>query len=124
MCTRWLLIVTALVEVGTGLALLAVPSFTVAILLCEGPLSPQTLVVGRVTGAALLSIGVTCWLSRQAERGGALGLLAGLLIYNLAVPLLLIHAALAWTMSGIGLWPASVLHLALASWCIVSLHRR
>jgi len=73
--------------VGTGLALLVVPSPTVALLLGEGAISLKTLVVGRVAGAALLSIGVTCWFSRQAERGGALGLLAGLLIYNLAVPL-------------------------------------
>jgi len=121
MGTRWLLIVTAFVEVATGLALLVVPSHTVAILLGEGSLSPQALVVGRVTGAALLSIGVTCWLSRHSERSGALGLIAGLLIYNLAVALLLIHAALALTIYGIGLWPASALHAALASWCIASL---
>jgi len=122
MCTRWLLIVTALVEAATGLALLVVPSQTVAILLGEGTLSPHALVVARVTGAALLSIGVTCWLSRHSERSGAaLGLIAGLLIYNVAVPLLLIHAALALTIYGIALWPASALHAALASWCIASL---
>ncbi len=122
MSTKPLLIVTALIEVGTGIALLVVPSITVELLLGVGLASPQALVVGRVAGAALLSIGVTCWLSSNGERRDAQrGLVAGLLIYNVAVPALLIHAVIASTMHGIALWPASVLHMGLAIWCLACL---
>ncbi len=122
MSTKALLIVTALIEVGTGMALVVRPSLTVELLLGVGLSSPQALVVGRVAGAALVSIGVACWLSKNGERRGAqLGLVVGLLIYNVAVPLLLIQAAIAEAMHGVALWPASVLHMALALWCCACL---
>ncbi len=122
MSTKWLLIVTALLEGGTGIALLVMPSNIVELLLGAGLSSPQALILGRVAGAALIALGVACWLSRNGERRGALfGLVAGLLIYNVAVPMLLIHAALAEAMHGIALWPASGVHLALAMWCFACL---
>src|SRR5882724_10813425 len=68
--TRSLLIVTALVEVGTAMGLLATPSLTVELLLGTGLSSPPSLVVGRVTGAALIALGAACWLARNGDRGG------------------------------------------------------
>lgn len=122
MKTKSLLILTALAEVGTGLALFVMPALIVELLLGEGLTSPPALVLGRVTGAALIAIGVACWLARNDGRSGArTGLLAGLLIYNLAVPILLLHALLASMMHGIALWPASVAHMGFAVWCAVSL---
>jgi len=59
------LIVTALVEVGTAMGLLATPSLTVELLLGTGLSSPPSLVVGRVTGAALIALGAACWLARN-----------------------------------------------------------
>ena len=79
MSTRSLLVVTALLEAGTGIALLVAPSLTVELLLGTGLSSPQSLVLGRITGAALISIGVACWLARKAERGDAqTGLVTGI----------------------------------------------
>jgi hypothetical protein len=125
MNTKSLLMVTALLEVGTAIALLAAPSLTVELLLGTGLSSPQSLVLGRVTGATLIALGVTCWLARKGDRGAAqTGLVAGMLIYNLAVPMLLMHAAMASMMGGIALWPASILHIVLAIWCIASLRSR
>ena len=109
--SKLLLIVTALVEVGTGVALVITPSRVVELLVGEGLSSPQSLVLGRVTGAALISIGVACWLASKGESSGHQGLVGGMLIYNLAVPVLLIRAAIAFGMRGIALWPASVLHI-------------
>jgi hypothetical protein len=118
-----LLIVTALIEAATGIALLVAPSIIVELLLGEGLTSPQSLALGRITGAALVSIGVACWLARKA---GAVmsGLVVGMLIYNVAVPVLLIYAAIAVGMHGIALWPASILHAALAVWCLLCLRPR
>lgn len=122
MSTKWLLIVTALFEVATGIALFLVPSIAVELLLGVGLVSPQAFVLGRVTGAALAALGVACWLSRHAEqRQGRIGLIAGLLMYNVAVPGLLIHAATALSLFGIALWPGCVLHAALALWCVACL---
>lgn len=121
MSTKALLIVTALIEIGTGLALLVAPSLSVEFLLGEGLSSPQALVVARVAGVALISVGVACWLGRNADRRAQSGLIAGMLIYNLAVPILLLHGWIASALQGLGLWPASILHAVLAIWCVICL---
>jgi hypothetical protein len=125
MNTRSLLLVTALVEVGAGMALLVTPSGVAELLLGAGLSSPQSLVLGRVAGVALISIGVACWLARSGDGNTAQkGLVASMLIYNVGVPVLLIYAVVASTMHGIALWPASGLHLLLAIWCTVCLRSR
>jgi hypothetical protein len=122
--SKLLLIVTALVEVGTGVALLVAPSAVVVLLLGEGLSSPQSLVLGRVTGAALISIGVACGLTSNGDSRGQRALVGSMLIYNLAVPVLLVQAAIAFGLRGIAHWPAIVLHLGLAIWCILCLRWR
>ena len=121
MSTRALLIVTALLEMGTGVALLIVPSLTAELLLGEGLSQAPAHVVARVAGAALTSVAVACWLARNAEHGVQSCLVAGILIYNVAVPVLLIHGWIALSLHGLGLWPATLLHTALAVWCIACL---
>jgi hypothetical protein len=121
--SKLLLIVTALVELGTGIALLIAPSLIVELLLGEGLSSPQSLVLGRITGAALISIGVACWLARNSDRSGHRGLVGGMLIYNLAVPALLAHVAVTERMHGIAIWPACMLHFGLAFWCVLCIAR-
>jgi hypothetical protein len=52
--------VTAVIELGAGLALLSFPSVT-AIVLVGVPLdAPAAMTVARVGGAALLTLGVAC----------------------------------------------------------------
>jgi hypothetical protein len=114
---RALLIVTAILEVGTGIALLSVPSLVGEVLLGEGFSSPQAMVVARVAGVAIVSLGVACWLARNGESVAQSWLVAGMLIYNLGVPILLLHGWLAWSLVGLGLWPAALLHTGLAIWC-------
>jgi len=120
-----LLIVTAVAEAATGLALLGSPSLVVSILLGGSLDMPVALVVARVGGAALLSIGVACWLARNDQQStAATGLIAALLLYNTAVVAVLVYAGMGLGFSGIGLWPAVVLHAALAVWCIACLRTR
>jgi hypothetical protein len=119
---RLLLTLTALLEVGTGLMLLLSPRVPLEILLgFRGP-GPDILVVARVAGAALVAIGVAAWLARSDNRTPSLiGVLAGILVYNLAVAAVLAFAALTLRMSGIALWPVVALHAALGGWCFACL---
>jgi len=118
MKTEALLGVTAVVELTAAAALLAVPSRVAALLLGTGLDSPAANVVARIAGAALLSIGLTCWLVRNSPEGASRrGQIAALLAYNAAVAVLLVFAAVVEHLHGIGLWPAVALHLGLSAWC-------
>ena len=52
------------------------------------------------------------------------GLLLGLLTYNVAAPSILLEANVLQGVHGLALWPAVGLHLLLGLWCIVCLRAR
>mgnify|MGYP001093617638 CR=1 FL=1 len=59
-----LLVLTAVIEAGAGLVFFLLPSIA-ATLLFGSPLdAPVAFMVTRLTGAALLTLGVACWLAR------------------------------------------------------------
>ena len=117
-----LFLVTAIVEIATGLALLGLPAVVLASLLGIQAALEETLVVSRVTGAALLAIGVTSALTRDDTRSPTQrGVLIGILTYDVLVALLLVYSALAVQLAGPALWPAVVLHTVLTIWCILCL---
>jgi hypothetical protein len=118
----YFLIVTALVEVGTGLFLLILPAVPLELLIGVSQAAPEGLFIGRIAGAALLALGAASWLGRGDEYSPAhFGLLVGLLIYNAVVAALLGYAGLVLGMAGIALWPAVVLHTVLGAWCVACL---
>ena len=99
--------------------LLLIAPARVAQFLLGTPLpSVGSLLVARIAGAALLAIGVSCYLEGRRPAAAPLtGLVGGLLVYNAVVFALLVYAALIDGLSGIGTWPAGALHLAMAIWC-------
>lgn len=118
MLRSYLLIATALVEVGTGVLLLVVPSVPLSLLLGIDQAAMEATFIARIAGAALIAIGVTCWLARNDQHSPAqLGVLAGVLIYDIAAAGLLAYAGAILNMAGLALWPAVVIHAALALWC-------
>jgi hypothetical protein len=120
----YLLIVTAVGEAGTGLLLLVLPSVLLALLLGVEDAARESIFVARLFGAALLAIGVACWLGRSDTSSRAqLGLIGGVLVYDAAAAMLLAYAGLYLSLAGIALWPAVVLHVLLAAWCVVCLWR-
>jgi hypothetical protein len=112
------LVITALVEAATGLCLLFVPAVLFAVLLGLDHTTIDAIFVGRLAGAALLAIGVASWMTRFETRTPVyLGLLTGILIYNVAASILLAYAGLVLKMIGDLLWPAVAIHAILAVWC-------
>ena len=117
--------VTAVAETATGLALLGLPLLVASLLFGASLDTPAALAVARVTGTALLSLGIACWLARHdGQSRAARGLVAALLLYNTAVTAVLVHAGTGLALFGIGLWPAVVLHVALAVWCAACLRSK
>jgi hypothetical protein len=115
-----LLTLTAIIEAATGVGLLAAPAL-LARLLFGGTLdTPAALTVARVGGTALLAISVACWLSRENGRA----LVSAMLLYNVVAAGLLVHSALALALSGLGLWPAVILHAVMTVWCVTTLLRQ
>lgn len=115
----YLLIVTALGEGGTGLLLLVWPALPRLLLLGDGEMSPDGAFTGRVAGAALVALAIACWLGRADRLSPTQeGLLWGLLTYDLAAAAILAGTGASSDRVGIALWPAVLLHMGLAGWCL------
>jgi hypothetical protein len=99
------LIFAAVSEAATGVALLIVPSL-VGQLLFGAELTGLPMTVARVTGIALIALGVACWPGPP---------LAGMLTYSVVVTLYLAYVGFSGVLTGILLWPAVVLHVILTA---------
>ena len=99
------LIVAAVAEAATGLALLIAPSLVGQLLLGE-ELAGVAMPVARVAGIALIALGVACWPGPP---------LVGMLIYSAAVALYLAYVGFAAGLTGVLLWPAVVVHVVLTA---------
>jgi len=112
---RRVLVLAAVGEVATGLALVIVPSLVGLLLLGEG-LTGVALPVARVAGIALIALGVACWPGTP---------LVGMLTYSAAVTLYLAYVGFAGRSVGVLLWPVVGLHVimtALLTWVATSDH--
>ncbi len=115
---------TAVIELGAGLALLCFPSSTVALLVGAPLETAPALTVARVGGAGLLALGVACWLARgDTQSRAAKGLIAAMLLYDIAAAGVLAFAGLEFGLHGVALWPAVGLHAVMSVWCVAWLWR-
>jgi len=116
-----LLTVTALIETATGLGLILMPSVVVRLLL-GSELLGAGISLGRLTGVALLTLGIVCWLaSSDTQSCAARGIVTAMTLYHIGAVLILACAGLQLPAVGIGLWPAVILHAAMAVWCVTTL---
>jgi len=97
------LALAAVGETATGVALMLVPSL-VGQWLFGAELAGVGVTVARVTGIALIALGIACW------PGPAL---LGMLIYSTGAALYLAYVGLSGGFVGVLLWPAVVLHAIL-----------
>jgi hypothetical protein len=97
---------TAVIEAATGLALIAAPSL-VGRLLFGAEFTGVANPAARVTGIALLALGVCCWPGSTA--------LCGMLSYSILATLYLAYLGVLGEWVGPLLWPAVVLHALLTA---------
>jgi hypothetical protein len=97
----------------------------VALLVGGAPLeAPAALTVARVGGAGLLALGVACWLARvDTQSPTTRGLVAAMLLYDVAAVAILAFAGIGFGLRGVALWPAVVLHAVMTIWCVACLRR-
>ncbi len=100
-----MLILAAVSEAATGVALLIVPSL-VGQLLFGVELTGIAMTVARVAGIALIALGVACWPGPPR---------VGMLSYSAAVTLYLAYVGFAGGLTGVLLWPAVGLHVILTA---------
>ena len=108
------LIFAAFGEVGAGLALLIAPSLAGHALFGE-QLTGVAIPVARLTGIALIALGIACWPGPP---------LVGMLTYSALVMLYLAYLGFAGGLTGVLLWPAVVLHVILTALLTCDITRR
>src|SRR5438034_10093222 len=117
-----LLKLTAIIETATGLGLMATPYVVVRLLLGSQLDTSAAVMLARVAGAALLALGVACWLARDDTKSrAARGLVVAMLMYNIPATAVLAFAGIGLGLHGVALWPAVVLHAAMGAWCVACL---
>ena len=97
------LMLAAIGEAATGLALLLVPSLVGRLLLGEAFVG-VAVPVARVAGIALIGLGVACWPGPPR---------LGMLVYSAAVSLYLAYLGFVSGLDGVLLWPAVIVHVIL-----------
>jgi hypothetical protein len=102
---KWVLVLAAVAEAVTGLAMLIVPSLVGQLLLGE-ELTSVAIPIARVAGIALIALGIACWPGPP---------LVGMLTYGALVALYLAYLGIADGLTGILLWPAVILHVILTA---------
>jgi hypothetical protein len=98
------LVLAAVCEAATGMALLIVPSL-VGRLLLGADLSGVSIPVARVTGIALIALAIACWPGLTA--------LCGMLTYNALATAFFAYLGIRGHWVGLFLWPAAGLHAVL-----------
>ena len=109
---RRILAFSAIVEAGTGLALMFDPA-VVADLLIGASVSGVGAVMGRCFGIGLVALGLACWPGTQRAEGGSPALRA-MLTYNALIALYLAYLGTVAAMRGPLLWPAVGAHAVVA----------
>ncbi len=122
--TLWLarlLSLGGVLETGAGLGLLIAPS-ALASLLLRSPLEGSGVVIARIGGGGLLSLGIACWCARKTPSAPAsLGVSWAFLVYNLVACGTFFWARPALASGGLPALGAAVLHGALGAALLLAL---
>lgn len=122
---KYLLILTAVIEAGAGLALMCCPSATAVLMLGASLETFAAITLGRVAGMALFTLGMANWLAHyDANSAAARGLVKAMTFYNLGAAGILAAAGIWSQLVGAALWPAVIVHAGMFVWCLISLLKK
>jgi len=122
---KQLLIVTAVIEAGAGVALAFCPAASLAQLIGGPQQSAACQVLGGIGGAALCALALASWLAHyDVQSRAARGLVGALLLYNFSTAGILGAVGITSQAVGALLWPAVIIHSSLTVWCIACLMRK
>jgi len=94
-------------------------------MLLQSRVDATGVVIGRLAGAGLLSLGIACWCARRtASAPASVGVAWALLVYNVAACVTLAGAAAAMAGGGLPALGVSVPHGGFAAALLVALLRR
>jgi len=110
MTTRTLVVLSSALEMATGVLLIAIPGLAGRALLGQD-LSNAGIVMGRLAGLGLFSLGISCWPGQDdvAPRAAR-----ALFVYNLLAALYFGYLRLGAGFVSYLLWPVCILHAVLA----------
>jgi hypothetical protein len=110
---------SAVLEIATGVALIADPAFVIHLLI-GAQLSGGGVAVGRVCGIGLLALGLACLPSRNTESTRTT---TALFVYNLLSSVYFGYLGGGEHFTGPLLWPACFIHGLLALMLAVSVYK-
>lgn len=102
-----ILMLAAIIEVGTGVILLTYPPIIVR-LLFDAEIVGVGVIVSRLAGIALIGLGAACWPGTDSRRG-----FYGMVTYNVLATLFLIYVGVRGEGVGLLLWPGVIVHAVL-----------
>ena len=108
------LMVAAVAEIATGIALLVAPSM-VGQLLLGTELGGAAALVAHVAGIALVGLGIACWPGTP---------LAGMATYGAGITLFLAYLGVKGISTGVLLWPAVAAHAILTAILLWAMMRK
>ncbi len=112
MTPHQLLRITCVAEAATGVVAIAMPGLVVHVLLGM-QISGDAALLARAFGIALLSLAVAAW--PTVEASPRCGGFIGMLLYNGAIAMYLGYVGAQGIAAGMLLWPAVLLHAAVAA---------
>jgi len=120
MTIRTLVVLSAAVEMATGIALMAAPGFISQALLGQN-LSGTGIAVARLAGLGLFSLGLACWPGQADVTPREV---RGLLVYNLLAALYLGYLRVGAGFVSYLLWPACGFHVLMTMLIAIQSRRR
>jgi len=117
---KLLLMVSALLAAVVGVGALIMPVVTGSLLVGATLDTPSGLVAGRIAGAAILSLGVVCWQTRNSG-GATTGVVTAMLVYNAVAATILVYGGTWLKLQSALLWPLIVIHWVMAGWCVANI---
>lgn len=111
--------VSAVLELGTGVGLLVIPSVVIELLI-GSPSGGNVALIGRILGGGLVALAVA-GLLRDGEQP-ARAVVYGFIIYNAVTAAILGVSGISGAADGILLWPAVAEHAVVAA--VITAQRR